>query len=730
LEHSLLAFFLSAYYTIKPIRAERGIFNMEQNMGKPAATWIWYPGDFEIRLHEKMSVKRRARGVMYPAYWRLDRHYSNVKFRYTYDLPKEERIRIAAEGTFSFYFDGKDNYRLNDSVITLPSGCHEITVSVYNDMDVPALFIEGDTVRTDSSWEVTSYQNDWMPAASWTFDSPDNRPSRFRLAVTPQEPAAEEIRDGHPLLDFGRETLGYLRFHNLTGFGNIRVFYGESLEEALSPDECVTLDRFDAVDRAMCGEDGIFTLDDAKAFRYVWIHADPGVQWDRVSMLCEYVPVTYRGSFECSDLKLNQIYNMSLYTLHLNTREFFLDGIKRDRWVWSGDAYQAFLMNYYSFFDLDVTRRTLVALRGKDPLMMHINTILDYSFYWFVSLYDYYLYTGDFAFIRQYYDRAVSLMDFCLKQRNGEGLVEGRPQDWVFVDWADFQNTGAVSTEQILLARGLEAMGLFASLMGDDAAAASYGALAEEIKESTLRLFWDDTKGGLLHHRVNGETMPTLTKHANMFAMTYNYLSPEQRASVIQNVMLNPDVPRIETPYMRFHELAALCESGEHDYVRREMLSYWGGMIELGATSFWEEYDPSLQGETHYGMYGMPFGKSLCHAWGASPIYLLGKYFLGVTPASPGYGTYRIAPNLGGLTHMKGTVPIGEGYVSIEMDLATIRIESTSGKGILSFASVESPVCNDGEVRMGDNGCYEVAIEAGKSYCISYKANNFSTKYF
>lgn len=53
-----------------------------------------------------------------------------------------------------------------------------------------------------------------------------------------------------------------------------------------------------------------------------------------------------------------------------------------------------------------------------------------------------------------------------------------------------------------------------------------------------------------------------LTKHANMFAMTYGYLSPEQKARVVQNVMLNPEVPSIRTPYMRFHELAVLCESG------------------------------------------------------------------------------------------------------------------------------------------------------------------------
>ena len=37
--------------------------------------------------------------------------------------------------------------------------------------------------------------------------------------------------------------------------------------------------------------------------------------------------------------------------MHLTTREFFIDGIKRDRWVWSGDAIQSYLMNYYLFFD-------------------------------------------------------------------------------------------------------------------------------------------------------------------------------------------------------------------------------------------------------------------------------------------------------------------------------------------------------------------------------------------
>ena len=64
--------------------------------------------------------------------------------------------------------------------------------------------------------------------------------------------------------------------------------------------------------------------------------------------------------------------------------------------------------------------------------------------------------------------------------------------------------------------------------------------------------------------------------------------------------------------------------------VLAEIKSYWGGMLKLGAVTFWEEYDPALPLEKQYAMYGDPFGKSLCHAWAASPIYLLARYFAGL----------------------------------------------------------------------------------------------------
>lgn len=58
---------------------------------------------------------------------------------------------------------------------------------------------------------------------------------------------------------------------------------------------------------------------------------------------------------------------------------FFIDGIKRDKWIWGGDAYQSLFVNQYLMADADIDRRTLLALRGNDPMTTHINTILDYS---------------------------------------------------------------------------------------------------------------------------------------------------------------------------------------------------------------------------------------------------------------------------------------------------------------------------------------------------------------
>jgi alpha-L-rhamnosidase len=697
------------------------------------ATWIWYPGDYEIWLSNQMQNRRTDRGTFFPVFWKVDSHYPLIDFHKDVYLSAPEEVTIHTEGNYNIKLDGQP-FEGTPSTITVPAGKHRINIKVFNQATVPAVYVSGKTIFSDTSWLVTFEDKEWIDetgktsdisatkwlnAGNWNFNDPNKLPSALKLPVTPQSPVIVTKNDTAQLIDFGKETFGFIKLHGLKGTGNITLVYGESKEEALNEKEAVTLDRLQIQQSAK--KDSIMPL--SKAFRYVNIVKDESVQLDSVSMLYEYADVKELGSFTCSDEEINRIYEVAKYTFHLNTREFFIDGIKRDRWVWSGDAYQSYLMNYYLYYDKETVTRTLLALRGKDPVSSHINTIMDYTFYWFMGIYDYYLYTGDKTFITQFYPRMQSLMEYCLGRRNKDGLLEGKAGDWIFIDWADkLSKKGEVSFEQLLFCRSLETMGICADIANEKTDAAKYKQYASDLKAKLFSFYWNENKQALVHSRVDGKQTDNVTRYSNMFSILFDYFNPQQKEAVKKSVLLNDSIQKITTPYMRFYELESLCTMGEQSYVLKQIKDYWGGMLRLGATSFWEEYNPSKKGVENYAMYGRAFGKSLCHAWGASPIYLLGKYYLGVKPTSPGYETYSIQPVLGGLHWMKGAVPTPNGSITVNCSEKEMTISTAIGIGTLRFSSAAKPQCKQATIVSKGGNWYEVTMQPYKTYSIKYQS--------
>jgi hypothetical protein len=312
----------------------------------------------------------------------------------------------------------------------------------------------------------------------------------------------------------------------------------------------------------------------------------------------------------------------------------------------------------------------------------------------------------------------VSLMDFVLARRDADGMLAGQPGDWVFVDWAAMPKDGELTVIQLLFARSLDAMADCAALAHDEAKAATYRRLATELKAKIRTAFWDPQRQVFIHGRKDGRTNPLVTRHPNMFALLFGYLDDTQAAAVRRNVLMSDEVPKITTPYMRFYELAALAESGQQAYVTGQIKDYWGGMLRAGATCFWEQYDPKVQGAARYAMYGKPFGMSLCHAWGASPLYLLGKYYLGVKPTQPGYAAYVVEPNLGGLRWIEGKVPTPHGDIAVFADTQRIKVTAVAGDGVLRFTSATTPRSKDGAIRHVADRRYEMMLEGGKTYLV------------
>ena len=660
------------------------------------ATWIWYPGDFEIWLGNIFNNRRTERGAMFPPFWKQDSHYVTVEFSRKVELEQEEMITIACEGQFNLMLDGKLQFG-QPRTFTIPQGKHKLNLKVWNQSTPPALFIEGKTIHTDATWLATYEDKIWIdengvahgsgiyvPAASWNFNSMETPPSSYHLITKEQRPVRE--KDG--LYDFGKETFGYLKVKGLKG--RIHIYYGESAEEALDKEHCETLD--------ILSEGGKL---DSKAFRYVYIEKEPDSSFEEVLMDYEYAPFdTERsGSFRCSDEELNHIWDVAAYTMDLTTREFFMDGIKRDRWTWSGDAIQSYLMNYYLRFDTECVKRTIRQLRGKDPVTAHVNTIMDYTFYWFKSIYDYYLYTADIAFVREMWPRMVTLMDYVEGRLNEDGMAEGQADDWIFVDWVDFpmHKRGTLCFEQILLMKAMETMAVCSKLLNIKT---DYRVKSESLRNKIKQTFWSYEQKAYYHAIEDGKINKQITKFSNMFAILYGLAYEEERHEIMQSVMLNPVIDPITTPYMRFYELETLCIDGLQEQVLQEMKAYWGGMLREGATSFWEKYNPEEKGTQHLAMYGRPYGKSLCHAWGASPIYLIGKYFLGVRPTKPGYEEYEVHPTLGGLKWMEGDVPTPFGKIHVKMNTHEISVQSDGGHGTLIIGDQQISIPANKEIKI------------------------------
>ena len=649
----------------------------------PHATWIWYPGDFEVWLGNQFNNRRTERGAMFPPFWKQDSHWPTVEFSTTVELAEAETIHIKAEGLFNFMLDGKLQFGMPDEFL-IPAGAHRLNFKVWNQSTPPALFIKGMTIHSNSSWLATYEDKIWIdengvahgsgiyvPAAQWNFDRMDTPPSAYRLPTLRQEPVAQESIGEGMLYDFGRETFGYVRLSGLVGVAHL--YYGESREEALDKDHCETLDIVSPHQEL-----------GSKAFRYVYVKTADNSHYDSLSMDYEYAPYdeSHSGTFACSDKLLNKIWEVGAYTMDLTTREFFLDGIKRDRWTWSGDAIQSYLMNYYLRFDTECVKRTIRQLRGKDPVTAHINTIMDYTFYWFKSILDYYQYTGDLTFISEMYPKMCTLMDYVLERTNSDGLVEGKADDWIFVDWVDFpmHKRGVLAFEQILFYKALMTMHTCATLLHQTD---PYQQLAENVIGKTRQLLWNDDRQAWEHAIEEGEINHQITKFPNMFAILYDIVDDATKRNIVDSVLENNKIDPITTPYMRFYELEALCMMGRQTQVLQEIRNYWGGMLREGATSFWEKYIPSEQGTEHLAMYGRPYGKSLCHAWGASPVYLLGRYFLGIQPTQPGYATWEARPYLADLEWMEGRVPTPNGIIHIRMERHYICIRSDEGRGRL-----------------------------------------------
>lgn len=476
------------------------------------------------------------------------------------------------------------------------------------------------------------------------------------------------------LLDFGKEIHGGLQIvtglFKVQGPIKIRVRFGESASEAMS--------ESDTNDHAMRDFEmevpwlGKIEVGNT-GYRFVridLIQDNAELLLKEVRAIFVYRDIPYIGSFHSSDTLLNKIWLTGAYTVHLNMQDYLWDGIKRDRLVWVGDLHPETSTIAAVFGANEVVPKSLDLARDITPLPEYMNGMITYSMWWVIIHRDWYMHNGDLKYLKQQQDYLVKLLNHYITKvgdDNKENLHDGMR----FLDWPSSENKEGVDAGMhAMLVLTLQAGSELCTFLNDPVTAKKCDAAVARLKK-----YIPDPAG---------------SKQAAAL-LSLSGLVPAEKEN--NEVIAVGGVKNFST-FFGYYMLQAKAKAGDYQGSLDAIREYWGAMLKLGATTFWEDFNmawlpgasridelvPEGKKDIHgdYGAYCyVGFRHSLCHGWASGPTPWLTEHVLGIKVVSPGCKVIKVEPHLGDLQFAEGTFPTPYGIVKVKhTKLANGKVQS------------------------------------------------------
>lgn len=322
-----------------------------------------------------------------------------------------------------------------------------------------------------------------------------------------------------------------------------------------------------------------------------------------------------------------QLDRIAVHTLRECMQDVFEDGPKRDRRLWLGDLRMQALANYQTFHCNDLVKRCLYLFAGTtledgrvgaclftEPEIQVDDTVMfDYSLFFIPTLLNYYEETRDMETLRELAPTAFRQVELVQSYFDETQLVKDSDVlGWCFVDWNLHLNKQA-SAQGIYLYCILAAKKI-AGILGQTQLEAHLGRdyLA---KRAAAELLWDAKRGVY----VSGTE-----KQISWASQVWMVLGGAAHGNgPLLERLEGSSAEQMVTPYMYHNYVDALFVLGQNEKALRVLEEYWGGMLDQGADTFWELYNPQNPKESPYGGTVV---NSYCHAWSCAPAYFLRKF--------------------------------------------------------------------------------------------------------
>jgi alpha-L-rhamnosidase len=507
-----------------------------------------------------------------------------------------------------------------------------------------------------------------IAAADGDITSAENLLKEKVLQIGLYEPVTTAIKGGgYMVFDFGKELSGGARILTRAAKGEkgVRLRFGESIGETFaelgeknatndhsSRDFTVNLSNWSDMTFGQTG------------FRFLRIDFPAGGEFVIKSVVaaCDADERTERGKFTCDDELLNTVWTTAAYTLRLCLKNGYVwDGIKRDRLVWIGDIYPETKTAFCLFDDTPEIKNSLEFCRDQTAEGRWMNDIPNYSAWWIYNLYEYYNRTADAEFV---------LENLGFVKRIAEDFSAGIEDDGTtklpfdFVDWGSHYVEGVddedkkydeIAGTDYLLRIVMEKAAYLLEKFGDDA------SLPRDIIRRLKKKSY------------------TVRKYKQIAALAV--LAGEDRAKNLE--VIKRGKAEGLTTFLNYFIFKALALCGEFSFAEEMIREYYGKMLCLGATTFWEDFDvkwaenatridelPEKGKLDPHGDCGRfcykGYRHSLCHGWASGVLAYMTEYVAGIRPIDGRPFEYEFAPQLGSLEFVEAVYPTLKGDIVVK----------------------------------------------------------------
>ncbi len=468
------------------------------------------------------------------------------------------------------------------------------------------------------------------------------------------------------LLDFGRELQGGVRIlssinYPVGSYPRIVVRFGESCIEALTPvgENNVINDHsihdFEVPVSPMSDQSFGQT-----GFRFVYIELldkNAKITLKNIFAAFTYRDIPYLGSFSCDDEELCDIFNTAVYTCHLCMQTYLWDGIKRDRLVWIGDSHVESKTIRSIFGNNKIINESMDEAVEAYPLPSWMQ-LQSYSYWWILVLYDWFKSTADSYLTEKHKDYVIGLFKQTLPYIDNDGNF--LPMEGFF----DHEHQGVGEQVNIGVSAVVSmALEKIAEILG------GYGEkeLANQAAEIAKKM-------------VARNLAPTGEKTIDAMLALSGTISPETALKTLDDGSINGF-----SAFLSYYVCKALCLGGKRAEALRQLKGFYGGMLKLGATTFWEAFVPSavdgvcrvdeipeegqkcIHGAFGKGMCYEGLRNSLCHGWSSGAVPFIMEEILGIDYDAVSK-KLTLKPDLCELKWAKGTYPLENGEIfSVEI---------------------------------------------------------------